>query len=67
MPKDRDRRTPPGERSSGKDPIEQKAEADVARMKKLLQRTKAEVARSKTLADKIERRAALQPDPDKKK
>lgn len=67
MPKDRDRRTSPRERSSGKDPIEQKAEADVANMKNLLQRTKAEVARSKTLAEKIERRTALQSDPEKKK
>lgn len=66
MSKERDRRAPLGGRSDGKDPIEQKAEADVAKMKKLLQRTKAEVARSKRLADRIERRTALQSDPEKK-
>lgn len=67
MAKDRERRDPPGRGSSATDPIERRAEADLLRMKKLLQRTKAEVARSKKLADKIERRTALQSDPEKKK
>lgn len=65
MPQNRDRRSPPGKASPAKDSVEKRAERDVDAMKKVLQRARAEVARSNTLADKIERRTRLDPDPDK--
>ncbi len=52
----------PPTKSPRQDPVEAKAEEDVARMRDLLKRTRAEVERANRLVEAIERRKKKRDD-----